>query len=142
MVDRVEGDLRFEPDTVTVLPLEERDPRARFQQTIEVRAVDDIIDFGFVRAWDFSRRERADLLSRMRDNEDLRRRGAFLADDAPLTPEEFVIEGSAYFAPKFVSKDFLTRQVGTLYAGVVFQIVPTLFFVPAGATVELTQGLN
>jgi hypothetical protein len=141
VVDRIDGELRFEPDTITVFPLERGDPRARFQRSIEVGGVDDLIDFGFVRAWEFSLREREKLWARMRDNEDLRRRAGFLAEDAPLRYDEYVAEPSVYYASKQINKNILAMKIARVYDGAIRELAPADFIVSAGATVEL-HGLN
>jgi hypothetical protein len=140
MVDRVEGELRFEPDIITVFPLERDDPLVAFQRAIEVNSVDEIIDFAFVRAWDFSLRERSDLRARMRDNEDLRRRGSFLTEESPLSLEELLVSDSIYYAPKWFGKDAFAKYLGKLF-GSLTEVRPTEFVVPAGATVEF-NGLS
>jgi hypothetical protein len=137
VVDRVQGELRFEPDTVTIFPLEREDPRATFQQLVEVNSVDDVIDFGFIRAWDFNRRELNNLQERMRGNEDLWRRAAFLAEENALSHDEFFVEGSIYYAPKRFSKDIFAKHLGKLF-GQVTEVKPTQFVVPVGATVEFS----
>jgi len=77
----------------------------------------------------------------MRDNEDLRRRAGFLAEDAPLRYEEYVREPSVYYTSKQINKDILAMKIARVYDGAIRELAPADFIVSAGATVEL-YGLN